>query len=48
MSLLLVLVSSTDDEVPKGGTHSEPRIFSSEVVLVVVLLQPVEPAPFVL
>lgn len=47
-SFQLVFVGRTDDEIPEGGTDSETGFFSSEVVLVMVLLQLVEPAALVL
>lgn len=42
--LLVLLIASPEDDVPKGRADSEARLFSSKVMLVVVLLQHVEVA----
>ena len=41
--LLLPGKAGPDYKIPQGRTHTEPSLFSSEMVLVVILLQPTEP-----
>lgn len=39
-------VASAEDDVPERRTHPEACLFSSEMMLVVVLLETMEVAPF--